>query len=159
MSCLSAQFVSSGLVPDWQDCTAPGPGAVSMLYLPCHTSRLLGEKHPDSVAPFATYTLLKVLFLLSVYMYTSPPPSYEGYFLLVMASTLLALDPPHGGTSAATFLLVFLQLPPHRFFPISPAFISETEEILPLCLMLPSQKKWLRVLLAWQFCTWSRKIG
>lgn len=39
MSCISAQFVSSGSAPDWQGYRAPGSEAVSTLYLMCYISR------------------------------------------------------------------------------------------------------------------------
>lgn len=97
--------------------------------------------------------VFKVLSLLSLYMYTSPLQSFGGYFLVVMASKLLAREPPHGKTLVATSLLVFLQLLTDGFPPTYPTFITGTKETLPLSLMFLSQKEWLPVLMALWFCT------
>lgn len=68
-SCLSAQLVSSGSVPNWRGYTTPGSGAISMLFSPCCISR--------RITPINQMLhLLHICFwkscLFHLYMYTSP---------------------------------------------------------------------------------------
>lgn len=104
-SCLSAQLVSSGSAPNWRGYTTPGSGAVSMLYSPCCISGRITPIDQMLRLPHICFWKSCLFHLFTCTLL--PPESFGDYFLIVMASKLFALDPPHGRTLSSHFPTCF----------------------------------------------------